>query len=140
MVRQLAHNCFFSDNIENMRYFYGEILGMKVRFTLKNRAGVDFGYYFECGNSTFLELFDKVMANEEWGGTNDRLVHGTHFRHFCLEVIGLDDFRTQILAKGWDISVISVGKDFSNQAWISDPDGNLIELMEYTGRSAQVAR
>jgi hypothetical protein len=30
------------------------------------------------------------------------------------------------------------GLDFSVQAWIKDPDGNEIELMEYTGRSLQL--
>ena len=138
MIRQLAHNCFFSDNVEKMHLFYETILGLKVSFTLKNKAGIDFGYYFECGNSTFIELFDKKLANEEWGGSNVELQHGTHFRHFCLEVIGLDDFKKEIEKKHWDISVISVGKDNSRQAWISDPDGNLIELMEYTRTSLQL--
>ena len=140
MIRQLAHNCFFSDNVEKMRYFYGEILGLKVKFTLKNKAGIEFGYYFECGNGTFIELFDKKMANEEWGGDNIPLVQGSHFRHFCLEVIGLEGFKKEIEAKGWDISIISEGKDRSLQAWISDADGNLIELMEYTRFSSQVLK
>ena len=29
------------------------------------------------------------------------------------------------------------GKDNSHQAWIKDPDGNLIELQEYTALSRQ---
>ncbi len=140
MIRQLAHNCFFSDKVEEMKYFYGTILGLKIKFTLKNKAGIEFGYYFECGNGTFIELFDKVKANEEWGGDNTPLQHGTHFRHFCLEVVGLEDFKAEIEAKNWNISVISIGKDFSRQAWISDPDGNLIELMEYTKQSSQLAK
>lgn len=140
MIRQLAHNCFFSDNVEKMLYFYGEILGLKVKFTLKNRVGKEFGYYFDCGNGTFIELFDKKMANEEWGGDNVPLAHGSHFRHFCLEVIGIESFKNDIEGKGWDISVISEGKDRSLQAWISDADGNLIELMEYTRHSSQVAK
>jgi hypothetical protein len=30
--------------------------------------------------------------------------------------------------------------DQSRQAWTADPDGNPIELMEYTARSAQLRR
>ena len=140
MIRQLAHNCFFTDNVEGMHYFYQEILGLKIKFTLKNKAGIDFGYYFDCGNGTFIELFDKAMANAEWGGENIPLQHGTHFRHFCLEVVGLEEFKKQIEFKKWEISVISVGKDNARQAWISDADGNLIELMEYTSSSLQLQK
>ena len=140
MIRQLAHNCFFSDNVSGMRYFYEDVLGLKVKFTLKNQTGIDFGYYFDCGNGTFIELFDKVMANAEWGGDNIPLNHGSHFRHFCLEVVGLEEFKKQIEAKKWEISVISIGKDNSRQAWISDADGNLIELMEYTNLSSQLLK
>ena len=137
MIRQLAHNCFFSDNVEGMRYFYAEVLGLKAKFTLRNDSDVDFGYYFECGNGTFIELFDKVKANAEWGGENNPLLHGNYFRHFCLEVVDLDDFVKQIALKNWKVSGITVGKDNALQAWISDPDGNLIELMQYTNESLQ---
>jgi catechol 2,3-dioxygenase-like lactoylglutathione lyase family enzyme len=140
MIRQLAHNCFFSDNVKGMRYFYEDILGLKIKFTLKNQAGEDFGFYFDCGNGTFIELFDKVMANAEWGGDNIKLQHGTHFRHFCLEVVGLETFKKQIEDKKWNISIISIGKDNARQAWISDADGNLIELMEYTYSSLQLQK
>jgi len=78
------------------------------------------------------------MANNEWGGTNEELHSGTFFRHFCFEVIGLEDFCENIKLKKYEVSEITVGKDFSKQAWISDPDGNLIELMEYTNKSEQL--
>ena len=140
MIRQLAHNCFFSDNVEGMRHFYSEILGLKVKFTLKNQAGIDFGYYFDCGNGTFIELFDKEKAIAEWGGDNNPLLHGNYFRHFCLEVVNLPDFVKQIASKNWEISGITLGKDHALQAWISDADGNLIELMQYTNESLQLQK
>lgn len=140
MIRQLAHNCFFSDNVAGMRHFYETVLQLPVKFTLKNKAGLDFGYYFECGNGTFIELFDKASAIAEWGGENHPLMHGSFFRHFCLEVVGLESFCDGIRKRAWDVSVISVGKDFSRQAWISDADGNLIELMEYTAKSSQLQK
>jgi len=52
----------------------------------------------------------------------------------------LEEFKKQIEEKKWEISVISVGKDNSRQAWISDADGNLIELMEYTSTSSQLQK
>ena len=40
---------------------------------------------------------------------------------------------------GVDVSEISLGMDNSRQAWIADPDGNSIELMEYGYSSLQIS-
>ena len=138
MIRQLAHLNFVTNDLYKIIDFYVDKLGMKVKFTLDNRDGQPFGYYFECGNSTFLEFFDQAMAAEVWGGNVDELTTGTRYKHFCLEVIGLDEFCNELKDKGVDVSKISLGMDNSRQAWIADPDGNLIELMEYAPSSLQL--
>ena len=138
MIRQLAHLNFVTDDLSKVIDFYVNKLGMKVKFTLDNRDGQPFGYYFECGNSTFLEFFDQAMAAEVWGGKADELIIGTRYRHFCLEVIGLDEFCEELKSKGVDVTEISTGMDNSHQAWIADPDGNQIELMEYGHSSLQL--
>ena len=62
-----------------------------------------------------------------------------HYNHFCFEVTGLEAFLAQLQARGGKIDRgVSVGMDHSKQAWISDPDGNTIELMEYTPKSMQL--
>lgn len=138
MIRQLAHLNFMTDDLAKIIDFYVNQLGMKVKFTLDNKEGKPFGYYFECGNSTFLEFFDQRMAAEVWGGTAQELAIGTRYKHFCLEVTGLDEFCKQLKNKGVDVSDISMGMDNSLQAWIADPDGNRIELMEYGHSSLQL--
>ena len=138
MIRQLAHLNFVTDDLSKVIDFYVNKLGMKVKFTLDNRDGQPFGSYFECGNSTFLEFFDQAMAAEVWGGKADELIIGTRYRHFCLEVIGLDEFCEELKSKGVDVTEISTGMDNSHQAWIADPDGNQIELMEYGHSSLQL--
>jgi lactoylglutathione lyase len=117
--------------------FYVNKLGMKIKFTLDNKEGQPFGYYLECGNTTFLEFFDQAMAAEVWGGKVEKLANGTQYRHFCLEVSGLDEYCKELRSKGVDVSDISLGMDHSRQAWIADPDGNQIELMEYGPSSLQ---
>ena len=112
---------------------------MKVKFTLNNREGKPFGYYFECGNTTFIEFFDQKMAVEMWGGKVEELHIGTRYKHFCLEVTGLDEFCKDLKSKGVNVSEITIGMDHSRQAWIADPDGNRIELMEYGPSSLQLA-
>ncbi len=57
MIRQLAHLCFFTNDLDAMIAFYRK-LGLKVKFTLQDRNGNSFGYYFDCGNTTFIEVFD----------------------------------------------------------------------------------
>ena len=138
MIRQLAHLNFVTNDLSRIIDFYVNKLGLQVKFTLDNQQGRAFGYYFECGNSTFLEFFDQAMASEVWGGNVVELTIGTRYKHFCLEVIGLDEFCQELKSKGVVVSDISMGMDNSRQAWIADPDGNQIELMEYGHSSLQL--
>ena len=138
MIRQLAHLNFVTNDLSQIIEFYVNKLGMKIKFTLDNKAGQPFGYYFECGHATFLEFFDQKMASEVWGGQVAELNIGTRYKHFCLEVTGLDEYCKWLKAKGVKVTEISLGMDNSRQAWIADPDGNEIELMEYGPSSLQL--
>jgi predicted enzyme related to lactoylglutathione lyase len=66
------------------------------------------------------------------------LTGGTRYRHFCLEVTGLDAYRKTLIDRGVDVTEVSMGMDNSRQAWVTDPDGNQIELMEYGPSSLQL--
>ena len=138
MIRQLAHLNFVTNDLARIIDFYVNKLGMQVQFTLDNPQGQPFGYYFGCGNTTFLEVFDQAMAAEVWGGSVDELTHGTHYKHFCLEVTALEEYCKLLKSKGVPVSEISMGMDNSHQAWVTDPDGNSIELMEYGSSSLQL--
>jgi catechol 2,3-dioxygenase-like lactoylglutathione lyase family enzyme len=138
MIRQLAHLNFVTNDLARIIDFYVNKLGMKIKFTLDNKEGQPFGYYFECGNSTFLEFFDQKMAAEVWGGQVSELTIGTRYKHFCLEVTGLDEYCQELKNRGVEVTAISMGMDNSRQAWITDPDGNQIELMEYGPASLQL--
>ena len=139
MIRQLAHLNFLTNNLPGIIDFYVDRLGMKIQFTLNNSQGTPFGYYFGCGNKTFLEFFEQHLAQEEWGGMLDALTAGTRYGHFCLEVTGLTEFVEELRRKEVEVTEITVGMDNSHQAWITDPDGNRIELMEYTSASLQLS-
>ncbi len=139
MIRQLAHLNFVTNDLSRIIDFYVNKLGMSVKFTLNNQQGQPFGYYFGCGNTTFLEFFDQSMANEVWGGGVYELTAGTQYKHFCLEVTGLDEYCQTLKGRGVDVTEITMGMDNSRQAWIKDPDGNAIELMEYGPSSLQLA-
>jgi catechol 2,3-dioxygenase-like lactoylglutathione lyase family enzyme len=138
MITQLAHINFFSDTPEEMIDFYVHKLGLKIAFTLDNDDGVPFGWYVKCGKMTFIEIFDQTGAVRQWGGRVAELHHGSRFRHLCFEVKNLAAYRGILIERGVNVSPITVGMDNSRQAWIKDPDGNDIELMEYTPASFQV--
>jgi catechol 2,3-dioxygenase-like lactoylglutathione lyase family enzyme len=138
MIRQLAHLNFVTDDLQKIIDFYVDGLGMEIKFTLNNKDGMPFGYYFGCGNSTFLEFFDQAMAAQMWGGKVETLSAGTRYKHFCLEVTGLDVYCEKLRSKGIPVTQITTGMDNSRQAWIADPDGNAIELMEYGPSSLQL--
>jgi len=140
MIRQLAHLCFYTDRLEQMVHFYRDGLGLPVKFTLNDDDGQLMGYYFECGNSTFIEIFDQSLAVRQWGGQAQVPASSSQYKHFCLEVTGLDELKQALEQRGVQVSVITTGMDHSRQAWIADPDGNAIELMEYTHQSLQLRR
>jgi catechol 2,3-dioxygenase-like lactoylglutathione lyase family enzyme len=138
MIRKLAHLCLLTDQLETMRAFYADTLGLPVKIVFHNAAQQIFGYYFDCGDSTFIEIFDRVLKSQHWGGTPQDLTAGGRFNHLCLEVTGLPDVRAAFLAKGLQVSPVKSVMDHSLQAWAKDPDGNSIEFMEYTAQSLQL--
>jgi len=80
MIRKLAHLNFVTNDLNRIVDFYVDKLDMKVKFTLDNKQGKPFGYYFECGDSTFIEVFDQAMASEVWGGKVEKLANGTQYK------------------------------------------------------------
>jgi catechol 2,3-dioxygenase-like lactoylglutathione lyase family enzyme len=77
MFRQLAHVCFFTDQLETMVAFYRDGLGFPVKFTLNTDDDELMGYYFDCGAATFIEIFDQRLAVKQWGGQVQTLKPGS---------------------------------------------------------------
>lgn len=138
MIKQLAHINFFSDKAKELLDFYVNQLGLTVKFTLNHDNGAPFGWYIDCGSRSFIEIFDQQGAVEQWGGQVAELKRGNLYRHLCFEVQDIEGYRQSLIDKGLNVTPIRVGMDHSKQAWIKDPDGNDIELMEYTPQSYQI--
>lgn len=139
MIRKLAHLCFVTDNLETMLEFYSVKLGLPIKFTFTNSDGEIFGHYLECGDTSFIEIFDRVLKQKQWGGTIDtEKRRGSFYDHFCLEVTGMKEFKALLESRGIVLTDIATGMDHSFQMWTKDPDGNPIEFMEYTAASRQL--
>ena len=139
MICRLAHLCFVTDQLDVMKHFYHQTLGLPLKIRFQNKDGQTFGYYFDCGDSSFIEIFDRTLMHKQWGtGELTPRVAGNQYRHFCFETTGLADLRTKLIAQGLPVTELRRGMDRSWQAWIKDPDGNDIEMMEYTAESLQI--
>lgn len=138
MIRRLAHLCLITNDLERSVAFYRDGLGLKVAFTFVNAGGETYGVYLACGDTTFVEIFDQVLAAKQWGGDTRPLEAGNRFGHLCFEVTGLADMKQMLAGRGVQVGEIRTGYDQSLQMWTADPDGNRVELMEYTHRSQQL--
>lgn len=127
MIKQLAHINIGSYDLKASEHFYCDVLGMEKTFEfIKN--GELFGFYVQAGNSTFIEVFFEEQELED---------HPTLLRHLCFEVEDLEAVIAELREKGWQVSEKKFGGDKSWQAWLSDPSGVPIELMQYTQASSQ---
>ncbi len=127
LTKRLAHINIGSDNLNDSEHFYCDVLGMKKTFEfIKN--GNPYGFYVEAGEMTFIEVF----INEEAVNRERPLL-----RHLCFEVEDIDAAIKGIRDKGWEITDKKMGCDKSWQAWVTDPSGVRIEMMQYTPESSQ---
>jgi len=127
MIKRLAHVCIGATNLAETERFYLDSLGMEKAFDFF-RAGQHIGFYLKAGESTFIEVFAEDGEPE---------AQRPLIKHFCLEVADLDAVCEALKSKGVDISAKKLGGDGAWQAWITDPSGVRIELMQYSEDSSQ---
>ncbi|MHB0875640.1 MAG: VOC family protein [Anaerolineae bacterium] len=128
MIKALAHVCFTVSDLQRSLGFYQGSLGLEPAFYFTNQQGEKTGVYLRVGGRSFIELFT---------GQVEPLPARASYRHFCLEVDDIRAVVADLRAKGVDVSDVKMGADQSWQAWLTDPDGNRIELHQYTAASWQ---
>lgn len=125
MIKQLAHVCIYTADLDETSRFYFEGLGLERGYEfIKN--GELFGYYIKLGNDTFIEVFK-----------GDPSVEGT-ISHFALQVEDMDDVLARLKDHGYAAGKKLFGGDHAWQAWATDPSGVRIEFHEYTEKSLQL--
>jgi lactoylglutathione lyase len=130
MIKGIAHVAYLVSDLEKSLDFYVNKLGFQKKFTLNNEDGKLWIVYLQISENQFIELFPENAF--------DNKVHNGSYQHLCLEVDNLDDLVNELQDKGVEIDEpIITGIDHNLQAWIHDPDGNPIELMEYGQDSLQ---
>lgn len=127
MLKQLAHVCIMSTDLEATERFYCDLFGLQKSFNFF-KDGELFGFYLGMENKTFIEVFLNTEAAE---------IGTPLINHICLEVANMDTVIAHARANDYNITDKKKGVDNTWQAWINDPSGVRIELFEYTEESSQ---
>lgn len=129
MITDLGHAAFAAHDLEASLAFY-EKLGLRESFRLNHADGSLMLVYLHIASNRFLELFPH--------GPEPDAGRQQSFRHVCLLTDDLHGLVEQLRAQGVAIEIEpKLGLDNNLQAWIRDPDGNAIELMQLSEESPQ---
>lgn len=129
MITDLGHTAFGVHDLDAALAFYAH-LGLHESFRLHHPDGSLMLVYLHVGGDRFLELFPNGPAPDA-----DRT---QSFKHICLLTADLPAALETLRAAGVDIERdLKEGRDGNLQAWIRDPDGNAIELMQLVETSPQ---
>lgn len=125
MIKQLAHVCIHSPDLEATEKFYFEALALERGFVFM-KEGEKFGFYIKLGSSTFIEVFKGERSSEG------------SIKHLAIEVSDIDEVISSLRSHGFQATDKKLGADSSWQSWTEDPSGVKIEFHEYTDRSMQL--
>ena len=147
----IMHVSFFTEQLDVMRDFYENKLGLEPKVVTKAKAylGTNSHYakiaetdpeqviivYIEIAPGQFVELFPSFPGQGPHAKWNADL----GYSHFALLVDDIYKTRDEMIERGIEIDTpISKGPSETYQFWIHDPDGNKFEIMQYTEKSYQV--
>lgn len=151
-----GHCALFVKDYEKSMEFYTKILGFKNKFSLYNNAGDIWLTYVEFGKTKFIEIYPKKETKgiqiEEDRTTDFYPPEGKNIGHICLTVDNLMPVARDLQGKGvtlWSGPSYMGRKeknpyephlymDAAEIFYIDDPDGNSIEVMQYTKDSPQL--
>lgn len=149
---EVMHLSFYTDQMDKMRDFYENKLGLKAKIIMKygaykgqvsrgawaKRAISDpegIAYIFiELAPGQYLELFNRADDQLEHEKPDTRL----GYSHYALMVDDIFEAREELVKAGIEIDIEpNKGQSETWQMWIHDPDGNKFEIMQYTALSLQ---
>ncbi len=129
MITDVGHAAFAAHDLEGSLAFYAK-LGIHEAFRLHRDDGSLMLVYLHVAGDRFIEVFP--------GGPPPDPERKGSFMHLCLLTDDMQATVEQLRAAGVTIErEAKVGLDQNTQAWIRDPDGNAIELMQLVEESPQ---
>jgi lactoylglutathione lyase len=133
-ITDLGHSAYGVADVDASLAFY-ELLGIRESFRLNREDGSLMLVYLHISGDRFIEIFPGGPAADESAAPSTY-----SYRHLCLVSDDIVNDVEQLRAAGVTIDVEpKLGLDGNTQAWIKDPDGNRIELMQLAANSPQKA-
>ena len=130
MIKQLAHICIFTKNLELTEKFYCRALKFKKVFNFI-RDNEIIGFYLQISENSYIEVFKNDSVDS---------CSAPALRHVCFETTNMDELKKHIENCGCQTTDKIMGADSSWQFWTTDPNGVEIEFHEYTENSSQVTK
>jgi lactoylglutathione lyase len=130
-ITGIAHLAITVKDMPKSLDFYTRILGFKKVFEIPEpETGKPWIEYLYLGGRQFIELFYDGTKDNPWSGE----LRG--FNHICMEVDDIHSVVDRLKEEGITITQgPNQGCDYNWQAWILDPDGIRIELMQIDSQS-----
>jgi lactoylglutathione lyase len=129
VITDLGHAAFATHDLERSLAFYRG-LGVHEAFRLHHPDGSLMLVYLHVAGDRFIEVFP--------GGPPPDPQRKSSFMHLCLLTDDLRAFVEELRQAGVAIEHgPTMGLDHNWQAWMRDPDGNAIELMQLAEESPQ---
>lgn len=132
-ISGLAHVAIKVTDLQRSLDFYIGKLGFAEMMRLHNDRGAVWLVYLRITDDQYLEIFP--------GAENDRAPgwNANGMNHMCLAVDDIKSLVADIEAAGIPLLMpLKLALDGNWQAWIEDPDGNRIELMQMDPNSLQL--
>lgn len=133
-ILDIGHPAYGCHDLNAALQFYA-LLGIEESFRLvKEEGGVRLIYLHVAGDR-FIELFPGGPPPEQRASQQQQ-----SYRHLCLVTDDIEGMVERLRSNGVTIDTEpKLGLDFNTQAWVKDPDGNPIELMQLSPESPQRA-
>ena len=133
MITAIAHIAVTVRDMDASVCFYTQALGFRKAFSFQHPdTGAPWIEYLSVSPGQFVELFYGSTEEHPW--TEDLI----GFNHLCFQVDDINDSVQRIRDAGYPIdSEPKQGVDRNWQAWVRDPNGIRIELMQIMPDSPQ---
>lgn len=132
-ITGIAHVAVRTADLDASLAFYTDRLGFEEMMRLNGDGGELLLVYLRITDTQYIEIFPNAVGTRSPGP----LAMGMN--HLCLEVDDLDAVVGRLAAAGVGTTIApKMGLDGNRQAWIEDPDGNRIELMQMSADCMQL--
>jgi lactoylglutathione lyase len=132
-INGVGHVAIKVTDLDRSLDYYINKLGFAEMLRLNKDDGSVWLVYLRITDTQYLEVFP--------GAENDRAPgwNANGMNHMCLTVDDIDEVLAQVQAAGLTLLLpLKTAIDGNRQAWLEDPDGNRIELMEMATDSLQL--